>query len=143
MKIIILASIQFTPKIKELKERLEKEGHIIEIPITSKKIINWELTLEEFYKENNSWEWDKRKINDNVIKKFYEKIKKCDAVLVLNITKNDIENYIGWNTFLEMWFAYVLNKKIFLFNDIPNMHYSDEIKAMLPIVINWDLSKVK
>ena len=42
-----------------------------------------------------------------------------------------------------MGFAHVLNKKIFLFNDIPDMFYKDEIKAMNPIIIDRDLTKIK
>ena len=34
-----------------------------------------------------------------------------------------------------MGFAHVLNKKIYLLNNIPEMSYSDEIRAMQPIVL--------
>ena len=51
--------------------------------------------------------------------------------------------YIGGNTFLELGFAYVLNKKIFLYNPIPDIHFFDtEIKAMKPTIINGDLNNV-
>lgn len=43
----------------------------------------------------------------------------------------------------SMAFAHVLNKKVFLFNPIPQMNYSDEIEAMKPIIFNSDLSKIK
>ena len=56
---------------------------------------------------------------------------------------NGIPNYIGGNTFLEMGFAHVLNKKVFLLNNIPAMPYDDEIKDMQPIVLNGDLLKIK
>ena len=54
-------------------------------------------------------------------------IQKSDAILVLNLTKNGIENYIGGNTFLEMGFAHVLEKKIFVYNKLPDVGYKDEI----------------
>lgn len=41
-----------------------------------------------------------------------------------------------------MGFAYVLKKKIFLLNPIPELSYSDEIKAMKPIVLDGDLKKI-
>jgi predicted RNA-binding protein with PUA domain len=63
--------------------------------------------------------------------------------LIVNIDKKDICNYIGGNTFLEMGFAHILNKKIFLLNEIPEMIYTDEILAMQPIALNGDLSKIK
>jgi hypothetical protein len=64
--------------------------------------------------------------------------------LVLNFDKNGIKNYIGANTFLEIWFAHVHHKKIFLLNDFPDQPYiHDEIHAMEPIVINNDLTLIK
>jgi len=44
--------------------------------------------------------------------------------------------------FLEIAFAYVLNKKIFLLNPIPELAYTDEIIAMQPIIINNDLELI-
>jgi predicted RNA-binding protein with PUA domain len=61
----------------------------------------------------------------------------------VNIDKGGFSNYIGGNAFLEMGFAHILNKKIFLLNEIPEMIYTDEILAMQPIVLNGDLSKIK
>ena len=77
-----------------------------------------------------------------MIKRYYKIIQNSDAVLVLNFDKNGIKNYIGGNTFLEMGFAYVLNKPIYLVNPIPDMIYTDEIKAMQPKILNGDLGKI-
>ena len=57
--------------------------------------------------------------------------------------KNGIKNYIGGNTLMEMGFAHVNDKKIFLLNPIPEeVSYADEIKAMVDVVINGDLNRV-
>lgn len=69
-------------------------------------------------------------------------IENNDAVLVLNLKKDGVENYIGGATFLEMYDAFRLNKKIFLWNDIPEGTLRDEIIGFNPVVINSDLSKV-
>ena len=58
------------------------------------------------------------------------------------LEKNNIKNYIGGNSFLEMGFAHILNKKIFILNDIPEMIYTDEIEAMQPIALRGDLTKI-
>ena len=42
-----------------------------------------------------------------------------------------------------MYDAFRLNKKIYLYNDIPEGMLYDEIQGFAPIVINGDLSKVK
>src|SRR3989339_339724 len=146
MKIVICGSINFTPKIKEVSEQLINLGHEIDIPLTSQRIINGELTLEEFEKEKNGdgafRESAMRKIKDDVIKRYYKKINESDAILVLNIEKKGVKDYIGGNTFLEMGFAHVLDKKIYLFNNIPESSFKDEIVAMQPIVLNGDISKI-
>jgi hypothetical protein len=69
-----------------------------------------------------------------------EKIKKGDAILVLNERLKDIDGYIGANSFLEMGFALCLNKKIFLLNKIPDQPNSVEIGGMMPTI--RPLSKV-
>lgn len=144
MRITICGSIEFTPKIKEVATVLTEYGHKVNIPLTSQRIINGELSLEEFKKEKlHNGDGAFRKIKDDVIRRYYNNIKNSDAIFVLNIEKNGIPNYIGGNTFLEIGFAHILNKPIYLYNDIPNVSYIDEIKAMQPIIINGDLKKIK
>lgn len=144
MKIVICGSIIFTPKIKEVADYLIEKGYEVELPITSQRIINGELTLEEFENEQkSSEEGASRKIRDDVIRRYYDIIKESDALFVVNLEKKGIANYIGGNTFLEMGFAHVLGKKIYLHNDIPDLSYTDEIKAMQPIALKGDLSKIK
>jgi len=145
MKIVICASISFTYKIKKISDELKKLGHEVEIPFSSKRILNGEISLEEFEKtkrKKGDIEF-RREAREELIKRYFKIIKDADAILVLNLDKNGIKNYIGGNTFLEMGFAHVLNKKIFLFNDIPDMLYKDEIKAMNPVIINGDITRIK
>ena len=74
-------------------------------------------------------------------------ISKMDAVLVLNLDKEKdgklFENYIGGATFLEMYDAFRLGKKIYLYNDIPDGMLYDEIEGFNPIIINGDLDLIK
>lgn len=144
MKIVICGSIDFTPKIKEVADILTERGHEVDIPLTSQRIINDELTLEEFKKEKQqNGDGAFRKIKDDVIKRYYDLIKASDAILVLNLEKNGVANYIGGNTFLEMGFAHVLSKPIYLYNDIPDTSYTDEIVSMQPVVLSGDLLKIQ
>ncbi len=111
----------------------------------AKKILSGELSLEEFLniKRKRGDAEFRNKAEEDVIKRYYRLIKKSDAILVVNVEKNGIKNYIGGNTFLEMGFAYILNKKIYLLNSIPKLSYADEIKAMHPIILNNDLNKIE
>jgi hypothetical protein len=83
------------------------------------------------------------KIEQDFIMKHFKNIKKSDAILVLNYERKKISGYIGGNTFLEIGLAFWLNKKIFLLNPVPNMDYSAEIRAMLPIVTYGDLTRIQ
>lgn len=144
MKIVICGSIGATPKMKEIEEKLAKRGHKIELPYMTQKIISGEITMEEFNnkKDEDGDEFFRKTAPEDLIKRYYNKIKDSDAILIININKKGIKNYIGGNTLMEMGFAYVLDKKIFLLNEIPGMPYADEIKAMQPIIINKDLLKI-
>ena len=54
-----------------------------------------------------------------------------------------IAGYIGGNTFLEMGFAHVLGKPLYLLNHVPDVSYTDELEAMCPIVIDGQLDLIK
>ena len=75
-----------------------------------------------------------------------ELISKMDAVLVLNYDKkkDDIvyQNYIGGATFLEMYDAFRLGKKIYLMNDIPEGMLYDEIEGFAPVIIHGNLDLI-
>ncbi len=70
-----------------------------------------------------------------------EVIEKIDAVFVLNFEKNGIKNYIGGGTFLEMYDAFRLGKKIFLYHAVPEGILHDEILGFDPVILNGDLGR--
>lgn len=69
-------------------------------------------------------------------------ISENDAVLVLNFDKNGQQNYIGGATFLEMYDARRMGKKIYLYNDIPSGMLTDEIKGFEPVIIRQNLELI-
>jgi hypothetical protein len=146
MKITICSSVDFTPKIIELKKDLENLGHSVNIPYFTQQIIDGKLTFEEFMTAKaKDGDILMRKAQDvDLIKRYWDYIENSDAILVLNESKKGIDGYIGGNALMEMGFAYGFGKKIFLFNPVParseRMHYVDEIIDMKPIVLNGDLS---
>lgn len=143
MRITICGSMKFAKEMKEAKDYLESAGHFVILPELVEKFIKhktWQKRVDGW----RSAEGARLKKKYDLIKKHYEKIKESDAILVVNYEKKGIKNYIGGNSFLEMGFAYILNKKIYLLNDIPKLKfYREEIMAMDPIVLNGDLSKIK
>ena len=137
MKIVICGSMIFSKEMVKVVNILKKDSHKVILPHNAKKY------ADEILANETSYESIKNKIDNNLIRDYFNEIKNADAVLVINIEKNKIKDYIGGNSFLEIGFAHILNKKIFLFNQIPQMIYTDEIKAMQPIVLNEDLNKIK
>ncbi len=136
MKIVICASMSACKKVMEIKEELEGAGHKVIIPSGTEDYANGSLPPES-WKESVA-----NKIDGDLLRRYFNEIKESDAILAVNIDKNGVKNYIGGNTFLEMGFAHVLNKKVFLLNNIPGIGYKDEIIAIQPIILKGDLSKI-
>ena len=145
MKIAICGSINHSNKLIEIADELEKMGHEIELPYFTKKIKNGEITLSDFakVKEKSGDLHFRETAKEDLIKRYYRIIGEVDCILIVNIDRKGIKNYIGGNSFLEMGFAYVLDKPIYLLNETPNIGYKDEILAMKPIVLNGDLKLIK
>ena len=140
MKITICGSIKFANKLVEIYHKLEKLGHQ---PMMHEEMFNIAdgsaKKLIQEAKENHGA--TKRKYN--FIKIWHEIIVSGNAILVCNFTKNNIENYIGGNTLMEIGFAHVHDKKVFLLNSVPEkVNYTDEINVMVDKVIDGDLTKI-
>lgn len=133
MKITICGSMAFAKEMLDIKNQLEAQGHSVIVPASTGGYVAGDINAEN----------KKQKMEQDAIRVWFNYIKESDAILVVNLDKNGVANYIGGNALMEMGFAHVLNKKIFLLNPIPQMNYTDEIEAMKPIVINGDLSRVQ
>ena len=139
MKILVICSKKFYSKIEEVKQELEKRGNEIFLPncyddpTAEQKA--WDLGVEEH-----------QKFKAKMYKQSEDTISNMDAVLVLNLDKEKdgkiFKNYIGGATFLEMYDAFRLGKKIYLYNDIPEGMLYDEIEGFSPIIIYGDLDLI-
>jgi len=137
MKIAVVSSMQNAEKMIEIRDALINLGHDAFVTKFTEPMIGKNDHDKEEMKLH-------QKYNLDAIREFWNAMQGAEAILVLNINKDGIENYIGGNTFLEMGFAHVLNQKIFLYNPIPEIsYYKTEIIAMKPIIINGDLSLIK
>ena len=135
MKLFIICSKRFYDKIPEIQKELEIMGHAITLPNCYD-----DPTTEDRYRSLGSDEHSKWKTG--MLKHSAGVIENNEAVLVLNFEKNGTKNYIGGATFLEMYDAFRLGKKIFLYNDIPEGILADEIIGFNPMVIGGNLKKV-
>ena len=142
MKITICGSMSVAKKMYEVYKTLTKKGHQVFLPEFVIEYINGNLSWE--LGTLTPEEGAEKKKNHNLIRKHYRKIQESDAILVVNEEKNGIKNYIGANTLIEIAFAYVLRKKIYLLNSIPDFEYLlEELKAMEPIVLNGNLDRIQ
>ena len=81
-----------------------------------------------------------REFKQEIFKLEKKKIKENDAILVLNLTKNVEPNYIGGATFLEIFKAWEMGKKIFLWNKIPDNIFKDELLGIDIVVIYGNIN---
>ena len=141
MRITICGSSAFRNQMVEYKEKLDEMGHqaivhphYIEVVKEGRRDL-----LDRVEKGEHA----QVKREGDYIRWYYNSIQNSDAVLIMNFEKRGVKNYIGGNTLMEIGFAHVNNKKIFLINPMPEeVSYKDEIEAMDPIVLNGDLDKI-
>ena len=124
----------------EYRNRLMEMGHEAIIHPDYDK---WVTGDEPEWVKRAEKEHHKVKREYGFIKWYHDSIKNSDAILVLNFDKNGVKNYVGGNTLMEMGFAHVNDKRVFLLNSAPEMGYREEILATTDKVINDDLTKVK
>lgn len=136
MKVFVICSKAFYKDIPPIKEKLEKMGHEVVLP----------NSYDTPNAEKESWNLGAKEHAEFKAKMFRlsaEKIDAMDAVLTLNFDKNGNKNYIGGATFIELYEAFMKNKKIFLYNDIPEGMLYDEISGFSPIVIHGNIDLVQ
>ncbi len=136
MRIAVCGSMIFSPEMVEVEKRLRNLGHEVTLPAFTEHY----ATLDT--RDSMHCESAHNKIEHDLIRDYFEVIKNHDAVLIYNCSKNGIENYVGGNTLIEMAFAHVLNKRIFMYNPMPDMNYRDEMEAMQPTILDGNLERI-
>ncbi len=136
MKIFIACSKHFYDKIPEIKSILEAQGHIITLPNSFEEPFAEERMKTISNEEHSMWK-------DNMMKRHEKSISLNEGLLVFNLEKKGLQNYIGGATFMEIVKAWELGKKIFIYNPLPTCIFTDELIGINPIIINKDLSLIK
>ena len=128
--------MQFHKEMEAMRKQLQSRGFTVLVPADLDHIEN-----NESYMTNDE---DKisTKIEFDFIREHFKKIEQADAILILNYEKKGIAGYIGGNTFLEMGYAFGLDKKVYLLHAIPEMDYKTEMYAIQPIILDGDVDKI-
>lgn len=143
MRIAICGSANFPEKMKEIEKGLKERGHEVVIPAS---IIRYNLNNYDDAQRLKESDGHTKNIKPQLTIEHFNKIKNSDAILVVNLEKNGIPNYIGGGTFAEIMFAFYYGKRIFFLNPIPTHEklafLRDEMECTQPI-INGNLDLVK
>ena len=135
MTITICGSMHFAKEILDLQRKLNKLGYNCLVPESSRLCLdNPELNMDFDFC-----------IKNNVQMNHFNKIKQGDAILVANCPKNNINNYIGGATLMEIAIAQFLNKYIFILHDLPDeniIRHAFEVKLTQPIILSGDITRI-
>ena len=135
-KIFVICSKAFYKDIQPIKEKLEENVCEVFLPHTYEN----PNAENEWYAKGKE---EHAKMKGEMFRRSRDRIKSMDAVLALNFDKNGKKNYIGGSTFLELYEAFMEDKKIYLSNEIPEGILFDEISGFAPRIINGNLDLVK
>ena len=120
--IVLCGSMKVKDKIIERAKELEDMGYNVLLPVECMqgldKLIASRAHLDRVIDPNN------------------------EIILVINETKNGIENYVGANSFAEIAFAFYYKKRVYLLNDIYEP-YKDELVGWGVTPLKGDLSKIE
>lgn len=122
MNVVLCGSMKVKDKILAVASNLEKIGYNVLLPIECMQGIEKTIASRAHM--------DRIANPDN------------EAILIVNETKNGIENYIGPNSFAEIAFGFYYNKKVYLLNDIYEP-YKDELVGWNVISLKGDLNKMR
>lgn len=120
--VVLCGSMKVKDKILEIKEELEKMDFNVLLPEECMKGLPKEIASRAHFD----------RISD----------KENEIILIVNATKNGIENYIGPNSFAEIAFGFYNNKRVCLLNDVYEP-YKDEIEGWHVEPLKGDLTKLK
>lgn len=120
--IVVCGSMKFKQAIINVKEKLESRGYVALLPT----------------------ECIEGKPKTIASRAHFDRIKddKTDAILVMNLDKENAKNYIGPNTFAEIAFAFYFEKKIILLNDIYEP-FEDELIGWNAITLQNKLDNIE
>ena len=119
--IVLCGSMKVKDKIIEIAKTLESKGYNVLLPIECMKGLEKSIASRSHL--------------DRIINP------QNKIILVVNDTKNGVENYIGANSFAEIAFGFYFNKQVYLLNDIYEP-YKDELIGWNIITLKGDLDKL-
>lgn len=143
MTITICSSAAFYKDLFPIMEELEKRGYTVFIPSTAyrmKESGNYDdLHYKTWY--DNPDDFSRKTF---LMQEHLGCIDKSDAILVVNHEKKGVPGYIGGNVLLEMFYAWIHKKPIYVLNRVgKELPLYEEVLGMTPVFLGGDLSKLQ
>lgn len=140
MKIMICGSMSFAKEIAELQSQLMSFGYDVLIPCDTELHIEKPGFIDDLDKDREHL------VENNIMKRCFDILADSEAVIFLNLPKNNIDGYIGTSSLMEMGLAYYLGKKIYLMYPYPDPHihrWAHEVASFHPIILNGDVGSLR
>lgn len=120
--VVLCGSMKVKDEIINVSEKLKKKGYNVLLPIECMKEVDKIVASRAHFD----------RISD----------KSNEIILIVNATKNGIDNYIGPNSFAEIAFGFYYKKRVFLLYDIYEP-YKDELLGWKVISLKGNLDLIK
>lgn len=151
MRITICGAVREYQHIRDLHGRLEEYGHVVLAPpSTITDATGGAIPVEVFRRvrhraitegrPEDQWVWA---LKESLMRRHYNKVANCNAIVVCNYPLYGRPGYIGANTFGEMILAHFLGRPIYLQHPFdPDSPFAEELRSMGLILLNDDLTLI-
>ena len=120
--IVLCGSMKVKDQILSVADDLKKRGYNVLLPVECMEGKPKEIASRAHF----------RRIVDS----------KNESILVVNASKNGINNYIGPNSFAEIAFGFYFKKDVYLLNDYYEP-YRDELEGWQVMALHGNYGKLK
>lgn len=128
--VALCGSMQHAPLWLKVVDELRANGLTVSAPEMTEESIDWKNLPEEEVVERKG----------RFARRHFANIALAKCVLVCNYEKNDVADYVGSSSLMELTAGFVYEKPLFLLNPVPFQDSREEILALEPTVLNGDLS---
>ncbi len=147
LKITLCGTIACIDEMRAVKQQLEADGHLVQMPpdfIAGPE--GEQLAVEEYYQLRQQagpqvrWVW---KAKDLAIGTHFLKIQWADLVLVVNGRAKGIDGYVGINTTMEVAVARFLHKPLAFLYPLPDQaDRLEEFRGIDPQILNGRVDRL-
>ena len=140
--ITLCSSCSFYREVIGLKNELERAGFSVLVPDTALKMeASGNFNVDDYkawFRDPSLYHLKTERMDSH-----FKKVAEGDCILVVNLPKKGFQGYIGANVLLEMFYATLHDKPIYVLHPVDeNLFCYEEVMGMNPIFIDGDLEKI-